>query len=208
MRRDVLMLTAAALLLTPAMVARAGCHRARPARSPSCRAWRFSPACPKYLQAESLLVKDQDAYKLEIAKLQGALDSRERKLPGQGDAPVGHRQGGRTEEAAGPVRPSCSSTPRNCEQKFAARRQELVGADRAAGPGHDRRHARRDTAARSYSTPTPRRSGIASVDKSLDLTQRVIDRLKAAGDGPAATPVSKPPTGIKPPAPVARPKKP
>jgi hypothetical protein len=49
-------------------------------------------------------------------------------------------------------------------------------------------------------------SGIASVDKSIDLTQRVIDRLKAAGDGPA-TPAAKPPTGIKPPAAVA-PKKP
>ena len=85
------------------------------------------------------------------------------------------------------------------EQKFAARRQELVA------PIEQRVQDMIDGMRAEYGCAlifdaNAQGSSIASVDKSIDLTQRVIDRLKAAGDGPAG--VSKPPTGIKPPAPV------
>jgi Skp family chaperone for outer membrane proteins len=202
-RRDVLMLTAAALLLTPAMVRAQGSPCAT-GKVAIVQGLAILNSMPKYLQAESLLVKDQDAYKLEIAKLQGALDSASASFQDKATLLSATAKGAEQKKLQDQYAQLQQHTA-ELEQKFAARRQELVA------PIEQRVQDMIDGMRAEYGCAVifdanAQGSSIASVDKSIDLTQRVIDRLKAAGDGPAGTPV-KPPTGIKPPAPVA-PKKP
>ena len=201
-RRSVLMLTAAALLLTPAM-ARAQGSPCATGKVAIVQGLAILNSMPKYLQAESLLVKDQDAYKLEIAKMQGALDSASQTFQDKATLLSATAKAAEQKKLQDQFSQLQQHTA-ELEQKFAARRQELVA------PIEQRVQDMIDGMRAEYGCAVifdanAQGSSIASVDKSIDLTQRVIDRLKAAGDGPAG--VSKPPTGIKPPAPVG-PKKP
>ncbi|MGH7592882.1 MAG: OmpH family outer membrane protein [Gemmatimonadales bacterium] len=206
-RRTVLLLTIAPamLLMMPTLARAQGGSPCATSKVAIVQGAAILNSMPQYLQAESLLVKDQDAYKLELAKMQGLLDSavtafqdkstllsataksvEQRKLQDQNQALQQHQA--------------------ELEQKFAGRRQELVA------PIEQRVQDVIDGMRAEYSCAiifdaSAQGSNIASVDKSIDLTQRVIDRLKAAGSVPTTPRTTKPPAGIKPPAAVA-PKKP
>lgn len=206
MRRDVVMMTAAAaaLLLTPGAVRAQGSPCAT-SKVAIVQGAAILNSMPKYLQAESLLVKDQDAYKLEIAKLQGALDSASSSFQDKATLLSATAKAAEQRKLQDQYQQLQQHTA-ELEQKFTARRQELVQ------PIEQRVQdiidgMRAEFGCSLIFDANAQGSSIASVDKSIDLTQRVIDRLKAAGDGPVATPVTKPPTGIKPPAAVP-PKKP
>lgn len=207
MRRDVLTMTAAsaALLLMPA-TARAQGSPCATSKVAIVQGAAILNSMPKYIQAESLLVKDQDAYKLEIAKLQGALDSASTAFQDKATLLSATAKGAEQKKLQAQYQLLQQHTA-ELEQKFAARRQELVQ------PIEQRVQAVIDGMRAEYSCAiifdaNAQGGNIASVDKSIDLTQRVIDRLKAAGDGPAApTTTKKPLTGIKPPA-ASTPRKP
>ena len=198
MRRHNLMVAAAsaALLLAPATVRAQGSPCATSKVAIVQGAYILN-SMPKYVQAESLLVKDQDAYKLDIAKLQGALDSASAAYQDKATLLSATAKAAEQKKLQDQYTQLQQHTA-ELEQKFAARRQELVK------PIEDRVQEIIDGMRAEFGCAiifdaNAQGSSIASVDKSVDLTQRVIDRLKAAGDAPV-TPGTKPPTGIKPPA--------
>lgn len=198
MRRDVLMVAAAcAALLMPAANAFAQtgspCTNGRVAL---VNAQRILASIPAYVQAESLIAKEVDAYKTELAKQQGSFDSARvaysekatlltasqkaaevKKLQDQNDNLQKHA-----------ADLDAKVNQRNAEllQPLQTRVQEMLDGVRAEL-----------NCAIIFDVSSG--TGIASADKSLDLTDRVIDRLKAAD--PAAKPPAKPVTsgGIKPP---------
>lgn len=201
-RRNTGLLTAAALLLAPA-IARAQGSPCATSKVAIVQGAMILNSMPKYLQAESLLVKDQDAYKLEISKMQGALDSASAAFQDKA-ALLSATQKTTEQRKLQDQYTQLQQHTAELEQKFTARRQELVA------PIEQRVQDMIDGMRAEYGCAlildaNAQGSGIASIDKSIDLTQRVIDRLKAAGDGPV-TPATKPP-GIKPPG-TTPPKKP
>ncbi|MGH7524153.1 MAG: OmpH family outer membrane protein [Gemmatimonadales bacterium] len=192
-RRDAGLLTAAALLVVPA-AARAQSSPCATSKVAIVQGAMILNSMPKYLQAESLLVKDQDAYKLEISKLQGALDSAGANFQDK-SALLSATQKTAEQRKLQDQYAQLQQHTTELEQKLSTRRQELIA------PIEQRVQDMIDGMRAEYGCAiildaNAQGSGIASIDKSIDLTQRVIDRLKAAGDGPT-TPAAKPP-GIKP----------
>ena len=206
MRRDVLMMTAAAaaLLLAPGIAHAQGSPCAL-GKVAIVQGAKILNSMPKYIQAESLLVKDQDAYKVEIAKLQGALDSAGAQFQDKSALLSATAKAAETKKLQDTYLQLQQHTA-ELEQKFAQQRAELTG------PIEQRVQDVIDGMRAEYGCAiifdaNAQGGNIASVDKSIDLTQRVIDRLKAAGDTPPAPPTTKVPTGIKPPA-ASTPRKP
>ena len=198
MRRDVLKVAAVcASLLMPAASAFAQtgspCLNGRVAL---VNAQRILASIPAYVQAEGLLAKELEAYKAELAKQQGAFDSARvaysekaalltatqkaaevKKLQEQND---------NLQKRAADLDAKVSQRQAELLQPIQMRVQEVLDGTRAEL-----------NCAIIFDVSAG--TGIASADKSLDLTDRVIDRLKAAD--PAAKVPAKPPTGggIKPP---------
>jgi Skp family chaperone for outer membrane proteins len=147
---------------------------------------------PEYLQADSLVAKDKSAYMLEIQKLKSSLDSESqaysdkstllnatqkaaeiKKLQAKGDA---YQQRGN-----------------ELEQKLAARSEELLQPIRLRVQQIlDGMRAEMNCAVIFDVSGGAGGLGIASADKSFDLTDKVIERLKASAP---AKPPAKPPAG-------------
>jgi outer membrane protein len=151
---------------------------------------------PAYLQADSLVQKDIAAYQLEMAKLQGNLDSASRAYQdkstllssAQKAAEIKKLEAQRDQIQAHGTDLQGKVQTRQAElfQPITTRVQEMLDGMRAElncavifdiSPGGN---------GGSY---------IASADKSLNLTSRMIERLKTSDIG---KPVTKP-AGIKPP---------
>lgn len=199
MRRNVLMVTAAcaALLLPTANAAAQTASPCANGRVALVNAQRIMASIPAFVQAESLLAKEVDGYKAELAKQQAAFDSARvaysdkstlltasqkavevKKLQDQSDLLQKHQVDleGRVNQRQAELLQPIQTRVQEVLDGMRAELNCAVIFDVAAGG-----------------------AGIASADKSLDLTDRVIDRLKAAD--PAAKAPVKPPTGtgIKPP---------
>jgi outer membrane protein len=201
MRREVLKVAvscAVLLLLASAASAQAGSPCAN-GKVALVNAQRILASIPAYVQAESLLAKEADGYRAELAKQKAALDSagaaysdkstlltasqktaEMRKLQDQNDVLQKH----------------VADLTTKAEQRQAELLQPITGRVQEVLDGL------RAELNCAIIFDVSAAGGIASADKSLDLTDRVIERLKAAD--PGAKPVVKPPVkpatgGIKPP---------
>lgn len=200
MRREVLMISAACLaLLAPAtaLTAQTGSPCVNGNKVALVNAQRILASIPAFVQAESLLAKEVDGYQADLAKQQASFDSARaaysenatmlnagaksaamKKLQDQNDALQKH---------ATDLRAKADQRSAELVDPIRTRVQEVLDGMRAELNC-------------SIVFDVSANAGIASADKSLDLTDRVIDRLRAAA-GPTPTP-GKPPAGggIKPPA--------
>ena len=191
-RRNVLMTAAACtMVMVPAgtMLAQSPCAKSGFA---FVAAQAILASIPEYLQADSLVAKDKAAYMLEIQKLKSSLDSESqaysdkstllnaaqkaaeiKKLQAKGDAyqqrgnELTQKLDARSEELLQPIRLQVQTVLDGMRAEMSC----AVIFDVSGGAGG---------------------LGIASADKSDDLTQLVIDRLKAARP---AKPPAKPPAG-------------
>ena len=201
MRRDVLMVAVlCAALLVPAANASAQtgsspCTNGN--KTALVNAQKILGSIPAYVQAESLLAKEVDGYDAEIAKQKNSLDSAGnaysdastmltasqktaamRKLQDQNDALQKH---------IADLKTKVNQRQAELLQPIQTRVQEVLDGMRAAL-----------NCSIIFDVSPGAGAGIASADKSLDLTDRVIDLLKSSD--PAAKPPIKPPApGIKPP---------
>lgn len=200
MRREVLMVTAAcvAVLMSAASAnAQTGSPCTNGNKIAIVNSARILASIPAYMQAESLLAKEADGYKADLAKEKASLDSagavytdklplfnpaqktaEMKKLTDRNDALQKHyadldaKMGQRSSDLLGPITTRVQSVldgmlaALNCSIFFDVAQAQGSGV------------------------------GIASADKSLDVTDRVIDLLK---DPNAKTPVKPPAKGIVPP---------
>jgi outer membrane protein len=202
MRRVVLMVAATcAALLTPtaSVFAQTGSPCAN-GKVALVNANRIMASIPAYVQAEALLAKEADGYRAELAKQKAALDSagaaysdratlltasqktaEMKKLQEQNDALQKH---------IADLTAKADQRQAELLQPISVRVQEMLDGMRAEL-----------NCAIIFDVSAA--GGIASADKSLDLTDRMIDRLKAPDPAtkPVVNPPVKPPTGggIKPP---------
>jgi Skp family chaperone for outer membrane proteins len=193
-----LVAVACAALLTPAMSAsaQAGSPCANGNKVALVNAQRILGSIPAYMQAESLLAKEVAGYKADIDKQKNSLDSASnaysegatmlntagktaamRKLQDQNDALQKH---------AADLESKAGAHQAELLQPIQIRVQEVLDGVRAAL-----------SCSIVLDVSPGAQAGIASADKSLDITDRVIELLK----GTTATTPAKPPTagGIKPP---------
>jgi Skp family chaperone for outer membrane proteins len=205
MHRNTLLAAAlSATLLVPAAsaLAQAGspCTNGRVALVNS---QRILGSIPEYVQADSLLGKDYEAYRADLAKQQAAFDSARvaysdratlltaaqkaaevKKLQDQNDNIQKHMAD---------LEGKMQQRRAELEQPILTRVQDMLDGLRA----ELNCAIIFDVAAQGTQS-----SGIASADKSLDLTDRLIERLKVPGALPAKVPPKTPPAsggGIKPP---------
>jgi len=202
MRRKVLMLSAACLaMMLPAHDATAQ------GPSPCVKsgfAFVSSPAIlasiPEYLQGDSLVAKDVAAYKVELAKLQGAFDSASQAFAANSTLLGTAAKAAKIKQLEA-QRDSIQRRQDDLSQKVQLRQQELLQPITVRVQAVlDGMRAELNCAV-IFDVAGSGQGGlwIASADKSLDLTDRVIERLKSSATKPAAKPAGKPAPGIKPP---------
>ena len=151
---------------------------------------------PEFLQADSLVAKDKAAYTLEIAKLKGSLDSESQAYSDKSTLLNATQKAAEIKklQAKGEAYQQRGA---ELEQKLAARSDELLQPIRLRVQAVlDGMRAEMNCAVIFDVSGGQGGLGIASADKSFDLTDKVIERLKAAAPPKAlAKPPIKPPAG-------------
>ncbi len=201
LRREMLVAVACAALLVPAggMHAQAGSPCANGNKVALVNSARVMSSIPAYLQAESLFTREVEGYKADITKQRGALDSASnayaenstllntaaknaamKKLQEQNDALQKHMADLQTK---------ADQRQGELVQPIQARVQEVLDGVRAALG-----------CSVVFDVGPNAQTGIASADKTLDITDRVIELLRSSAPAPAK-PGDKPaaPGGIRPP---------
>lgn len=142
-------------------------------------------ATPGYAAAESLWVREVEGYRAEIARLQTSLDSSAQKFE---ESSVMLSATNRATERKKLVDQQATLQRREQEltQKAAQRRQELVTPFEQRVTAVIEGVRAEGNYAMIFDVSSAQGNQIVAADTSLDLTQRVIDRLKASGAAPAA----------------------
>jgi outer membrane protein len=150
---------------------------------------------PAYLQADTLVQKDYAAYQLEMAKLQGNLDSASRAYQDKSTLLSSAQKAAEIKKLEA-QRDQIQAHGTDLQGKMQTRQAELITPiTNRVQEVLDGMRAELNCSVIFDVSPGTGGSYVASADKSLDLTQRMIDRLKASEPKPAA----KPSGGIKPP---------
>lgn len=149
---------------------------------------RILASLPEYLRADSLLTKQEDAYRADIAKQQSTLDS------------LGAAFRDKSAVLSASVRAVESKKLDDKYQELQAHIDDLrqKAAQERQGklkPIEDRVQGvidglRAELNCSLILDANAQGSGVISIDPAIDLTQRIIDRLKAGGD--TAAPPKKP----------------
>ena len=151
---------------------------------------------PEFLQADSLVAKDKAAYTLEIAKLKGSLDSESQAYSDKSTLLNATQKAAEIKklQARGEA---YQQRGNELEQKLAAKSEELLQPIRLRVQQIlDGMRAELNCAVIFDVSGGAGGLGIASADKAFDLTDKVIERLKAAAPAkPPAKPPIKPPAG-------------
>lgn len=147
---------------------------------------------PGYAAAESIWTKEFDGYKTEIAKLTDSMNKDAAKFEESSAmlSPTNREAGRKKLEAQ---QAALEARQQELSQRAQGRRQELLDPieQRVTAVIEGLRAENNITMIFDVSTQG---SNILTADKACDLTQKVVDRLKASGPIPAATP----PVGKKP----------
>ncbi len=181
-----------AVLMLPArvMIAQSPCTKSGFA---FVSAGAIMASIPEFLQADSLVAKDKAAYTLEIAKLKGSLDSESQAYSDKSTLLNAAQKAAEIKklQAKGEA---YQQRGNELEQKLAARSDELLQPIRLQVQAVlDGMRAEMNCFVIFDVSGGQGGLGIASADKSLDLTQLVIDRLKAARPAkPPVKPAGKP----------------
>ncbi|MGH7585332.1 MAG: OmpH family outer membrane protein [Gemmatimonadales bacterium] len=171
-------LTAGALLVAaPVLAQSAGAQQGQAPRIGFIDSRVVLRETPGYAQAESLFTRDVEGYRVEVQRLQASLDSAAQDF----------------ERSSLVLSPSARDTRRRelqtqqeqlerraqeLQQRAAARERELIGPiqQRVAAAIEQVRQVNGFMAVFDLTAP-----GLHAIDKSLDVTPRVIERLKTAG---------------------------
>ncbi|MES2125587.1 MAG: OmpH family outer membrane protein [Gemmatimonadota bacterium] len=147
---------------------------------------------PGYATADSTWTREVEGYRAEIAKLTDSLNAAAAKFEESSAmlSPTNRDAGRKRLEAQ---QTALEDRQQELSQRAAARRQELLA------PIEQRVTAiiegvRAESNITMVFDVSQQGSNILTADKACDLTQRVVDRLKAtAGTAPAANPAAKKP---------------
>ena len=195
-----IVLIAATALATPFAARRADAQICKDSRVAFVTMQAVLGSIPKYVQADSQLASEQNAYTLELQQGRARLDSlgqayqdkatllsatqkatEQKKLQNQGDSLQR-----RAQELQQKLQDDRTQLMTPMENKV----QQILDGLRAE-----------ENCAMIFDVSS--QTGIASADKSLDLTPLLMDRLRKSGDIPAATgnpATPAPPPATKPPA--------
>lgn len=146
---------------------------------------------PGYAAAESIWTREFEGYRAEIAKLTDSLNKDAAKFEESSAmlSPTNRDAGRKKLEAQ---QAALDARQQELSQRAGARRQELLA------PIEQRVTAiiegiRAENNITMIFDVSQQSSNILTADKACDLTQRVVDRLKAGGAAPATTPGAKKP---------------
>jgi Skp family chaperone for outer membrane proteins len=146
---------------------------------------------PGYTAAESIWTKEVEGYRVEVGKLQDSLTAAAAKFEESSAmlSPTNRDAGRKRLEAQ---QTALEQRQQELQQRAVARRQELLA------PIEQRVTAiiegiRAEGNITMVFDVSQQGSNILTADKACDLTQRVIDRLKASGAAPTAAPAAKKP---------------
>lgn len=147
---------------------------------------------PGYTAAESIWTKEVEGYRQEVGKMQDSLTAAAAKFEESSAmlSPTNRDAGRKRLEAQ---QTALEQRQQELQQRAVARRQELLA------PIEQRVTAiiegiRAEGNITMVFDVSQQGSGILTADKGCDLTQRVVDRLKASsGSAPAAVPPAKKP---------------
>lgn len=147
---------------------------------------------PGYTAAESIWTKEVEGYRAEIAKLQDSLNAAAAKFDESSAmlTPTNREAGRKKLEAQ---QAAFDQRSQELQQRAASRQQELIS------PFEQRVTAiieglRAEGNITMVFDVSQQGSNILTADKACDLSQKVVDRLKAGGTAPTAAPagVKKP----------------
>ena len=148
---------------------------------------------PAYVAADSLVKKDVAAYQVELQKLKGSLDSAS-QVYAEKSTLLSATQKAAEMKKLQAQNDALNARVAELDGKVTARRNELLQPiELRVTDVLDGLRAELNCA---MIFDVSNGAGIASADKSLDLTQRIIDRLKAADAAKTVKPAGG---GIKPP---------
>ena len=135
---------------------------------------------PGYAQAESLFTRDVESYRLEVQKLQATLDSAAQDFERSSLVLSPTARDARRKELE-QQQTQLERRAAELQQRAAARERELLSPlqQRVNAAIESLRAGGGYMAIFDVSAPG---AGILAIDKSLDLTQRVIEHVKAAGN--------------------------
>lgn len=146
---------------------------------------------PGYATADSTWTREVDGYRAEIAKLTDSLNAAAAKFEESSAmlSPTNRDAGRKRLEAQ---QAALDERQQELSRRAQTRRQELLA------PIEQRVTAiiegvRAESNITMVFDVSQQGSNILTADKACDLTQRVVDRLKAAGTAPAAAPAAKKP---------------
>lgn len=139
---------------------------------------RILQATPGWTQAEQTFSKDSDGYRAELQKLQASLDSAAQDFEQQSVvmSPT-QRQAKRTELET--KRQGLEQRAQELQQKAAQREQELLAPLQQKVNAAIEAVRAEGGFSMVFDVSSPN-SGIVAADRSLELTDKVIDRLKAS----------------------------
>lgn len=184
-RALVLFSLAAGIVQVAAAQSGAGCKVAYVAAQP------VLAQTPGYAAAESIWTREYEGYRAEIAKLTDSLNKDAAKFEESSAmlSPTNRDAGRKRLEAQ---QAALEARQQELSQRAAARRQELLA------PIEQRVTAiiegiRAENNITMVFDVSQQNSSILTADKACDLTQRVVDRLKAGGTSPAPAPGAKKP---------------
>ena len=161
----------------PATPASAGAAQAAGAKIGFVNARRILQSTPGWTQAEQTFSKDSESYRAELQKLQASLDSAAQDFEQQSVvmSPT-QRQAKRTELET--KRQQLEQRAQELQQKAQQREQELLAPLQTKVNGIIEAVRADGGYALIFDISGPG-SGIVAADRSLDLTDKVIERLKA-----------------------------
>lgn len=169
-----------ALLATaPALAPSAGAQQGQGARIAFLDSRVVLRETPGYAQAESLFTRDVEGYRLEVQRLQATLDSAAQDFERSSLILSPTARDTRRKELE-QQQTQMERRAAELQQRAAARERELLSPiqQRVNAAIESLRAGGGYMAIFDVSAPG---AGILAIDKSLDLTQRVIEHVKAAG---------------------------
>ncbi|HEU4587437.1 MAG TPA: OmpH family outer membrane protein [Gemmatimonadales bacterium] len=133
---------------------------------------------PGYAKAESTFAKELDGYRAEVNKLQAALDSAAQDFEAQSAVLSPTQRAAKRKELEG-QQEKLQQRTQELQQKAAARERELLDPIQARVNSVIEGIRAAGSYAIIFDVSAPG-NGIVTGDKSLDLTQRVLDQLQAS----------------------------
>ena len=135
-------------------------------------------ATPGYAAAESTFAKELETYRGEVQKLQASLDSAASDFEQQSVLLSPTQRQAKRKELRGPAAEAGAAHAGAAAARFATASGSCWTRSRPRSTASSRGCARRGTTPIIFDVSAPN-SGIVTADKSLDLTQRVIQQLKS-----------------------------